>query len=152
MSSFFQFESDFVDSLRCIPMIVRYKLDTCGVKLKLHQWNKFSELDRQQTVDASCSTEDEIREYKKLLHRLIEQRTGETATDLLIDENPPWNNAANIPESVTQQAGKVGVTISPNQWESLTPIQRFVLIKLSRSTHENANFLPAIKEFELIPV
>lgn len=152
MSPFFQFESDFVDSLRCIPMIVRYKLDTCGVKLKLHQWNKFSEVDRQQTVDAPCSTEDEICKYRELLHQLIEQRTGETATDLAIDENPPWNDTMNIPESVTHQAEKVGVTITQTQWESLTPIQRFVLIKLSRSSHENANFLPAVKEFQLISV
>ncbi|MBD1843698.1 nitrate reductase associated protein [Cyanobacteria bacterium FACHB-63] len=149
MSAFFQFESDFVDSLRCIPMIVRYKLDTCGVKLKLHQWNKFSESDRQRTVDAPCSTEDEIRKYRELLHQLIEQRTGETATDLAIDENPPWNDTVNIPESVTEQAEKVGVTITRSQWELLTPIQRFVLIKLSRSSHENANFLPAVKEFQV---
>ncbi|MBD2081055.1 nitrate reductase associated protein [Leptolyngbya sp. FACHB-17] len=151
MSPFFQFESDFVDSLRCIPMIVRYKLDTCGVKLKLHQWNKFSESDRQQTVDAPCSTEDEVRKYKELLHQLIEQRTGETATDLAIDENPSWNDVVNIPESVIQQAERVGVRITPKQWQTLTPIQRFVLIKLSRSSHENANFLPAVKEFQLIP-
>jgi hypothetical protein len=25
----FKFESDFVDSLRCIPMVVRLKLDLC---------------------------------------------------------------------------------------------------------------------------
>lgn len=37
---FFAFESDFVDSLRCIPMVVRYKLDTCGIKLKLPEWVK----------------------------------------------------------------------------------------------------------------
>ncbi|HEY9298982.1 MAG TPA: nitrate reductase associated protein, partial [Phormidium sp.] len=28
-TKFFQFEADFVNSLRCIPMQVRYKLDTC---------------------------------------------------------------------------------------------------------------------------
>jgi len=150
MSPFFQFESDFVDSLRCIPMIVRFKLDSCGVKLKLHQWNKFSESDRQQTVDVPCNTENEIREYRNLLHRLVEQRTGETATDLAIDDNPAWNDGENIPESVMSQAEKVGVTISPTQWKSLTPLQRFVLIKLSRSSHENANFLPAVKEFQLV--
>ncbi|MER3435938.1 MAG: nitrate reductase associated protein [Leptolyngbya sp. ERB_1_1] len=152
MSPFFQFESDFVDSLRCIPMIVRFKLDSCGVKLKLHQWNKFSESDRQQTVDVPCDTEDEIREYRKLLHQLVEQRTGETATDLAIDEKPAWNDGENIPESVMSQAEKVGVTISPTQWKTLTPLQRFVLIKLSRSSHENANFLPAVKEFQLVSV
>jgi hypothetical protein len=32
----------------------------------------------------------------------------------------------------------------------LSPAQRFALIKLSRPSHENHNFLPALKEFELI--
>lgn len=38
---FFQFESDFVATLRCIPMIVRFKLDLCGVKLSLKAWSRF---------------------------------------------------------------------------------------------------------------
>ncbi|BAU09641.1 hypothetical protein, nitrate reductase-associated [Leptolyngbya sp. NIES-3755] len=149
MNPFFQFESDFVDSLRCIPMIVRYKLDTCGVKLKLHQWNKFTESDRQKTIELPCTTEDEIRNYHDLLHDLIKERTGETATDLAIEPNPAWNGATIVPESVNTKAKEVGITITQAQWGSLTPIQRFVLIKLSRSSHENANFLPAVKEFHL---
>lgn len=149
MSFFFQFETDFVDSLRCIPMIVRFKLDICGVKLKLHQWNKFTEADRYQTIETPCSSESEIRTYHDLLHQLVEQRTGETATDLALDPNPQWNDANTIPESVTQKAQDAGVTIAQSQWAELTPIQRFVLIKLSRSSHENANFLPAVKEFNL---
>jgi hypothetical protein len=39
---YFAFENDFVDTFRCIPMIVRYKLDTCGIKLKLPEWVKLS--------------------------------------------------------------------------------------------------------------
>jgi hypothetical protein len=31
----------------------------------------------------------------------------------------------------------------------LTPLQRFALIKLTRSQHENNNFLPALIEFGL---
>lgn len=149
MSSFFQFESDFFDSLRCIPMIVRFKLDTCGVKLKLHQWNKFTDSDRHQTVEQPCTTADEIQHYHDLLHDLIKQRTGETATDLAIDQNPPWNDPTTIPESVQTKAEDIGVQITLAQWALLEPIQRFVLIKLSRSAHENANFLPAVKEFQL---
>jgi hypothetical protein len=150
MAEFFQFESDFVESLRCIPMQVRFKLDTCGVKLKLHQWNKFSESDRLQLVEAPCDTEAEIQEYRSRLHQLIEQRTGEAASDLPIDPNPDWNNADTIPDSVQVKSHEVGSMIQSTQWASLTPLQRFALIKLSRSGHENSNFLPALKEFHLV--
>jgi hypothetical protein len=42
----FEFELDFVRTLRCVPMIVRFKLDTCGVKLSLTHWNRFDWFDR----------------------------------------------------------------------------------------------------------
>ncbi|MBF9263330.1 conserved hypothetical protein [Paracidovorax cattleyae] len=38
---FFAFESDFVATLLCVPMIVRFKLDLCGVKLSLKGWSRF---------------------------------------------------------------------------------------------------------------
>jgi hypothetical protein len=149
MAEFFQFESDFVDSLRCIPMQVRFKLDTCGVKLKLHQWNKFNEHDRHQLVEKNCNTESEVETYRSMLHELIQERTKETASDLPIDPSPAWLETTIVPDSVQTKAKELGTEIQPSQWQSLTPLQRFALIKLSRSNHENANFLPAMKEFKL---
>jgi hypothetical protein len=149
MEEFFQFEADFVESLRCIPMQVRLKLDTCGVKLKLHQWNKFNQDDRQSLVESPCTTESEIAAYRNLLHELILQRTGEAATDLSVDPNPAWYNLTKVPESVQEKAQETGINLSETQWASLTPLQRFALIKLSKSGHENSNFLPALKEFQL---
>ena len=152
MTQFFQFESDFVDSLRCIPMQVRLKLDTCGVKLKLHQWNQFNERDRNQLVDSPCNTTAEINQYRAELHQLVQQRTGETASDLPIDPHPDWLETAAVPQSVQTQAQEVGLTIQPTQWKNLTPLQRFALIKLRRSNHEKNNFLPALKEFDLVAI
>lgn len=40
--TFFKFEADFVDTLRCVPMIVRFKLDTVGIKLSLRAWSRFA--------------------------------------------------------------------------------------------------------------
>jgi hypothetical protein len=42
------------------------------------------------------------------------------------------------------------VNITAQQWEKLTPLQRFALIKLSRSGHENKNFPKAMAEFNLL--
>ncbi|MEN9210118.1 MAG: nitrate reductase associated protein [Thermostichus sp. DG02_2_bins_29] len=39
--------------------------------------------------------------------------------------------------------------ISLDFWKNLEDLQRFALIKLSRSNHENKNFLPALQEFGL---
>ncbi|KAF3883781.1 MULTISPECIES: nitrate reductase associated protein [Nostocales] len=150
MTHFFEFEADFVDSLRCIPMQVRLKLDTCGIKLKLNQWNQFSQEERQTLVERPCNTEETIQEYREFLRQLVQNHTGELATDLPVEENPPWMDDQNIPESVKNKAREFDIAMTPHQWENLLPVQRFALIKLSRSSHENKNFLPALKEFHVI--
>lgn len=149
MTQFFQFESDFVESLHCIPMQVRYKLDTCGIKLKLNHWNQFEPPLRQTLVDLPCRTEAEIQNYRTVLKQAVRDRTGVEPKDLPVEDFPDWLNEAQIPDSVQQKSAQVGASISPEQWQSLTPLQRFALIKLSRSGHENSNFLPALKEFEI---
>ncbi|HEY9699815.1 MAG TPA: nitrate reductase associated protein [Trichocoleus sp.] len=146
----FQFEADFADSLRCIPMCVRYKLDTCGVKLKLPHWNQLTQPDRETLVTLPCTTEPEIAAYRSHLHQLVQAHSNETPSDLPIDPQPDWLNVSTIPDSVQEQGEKVGVQLTLDQWAGLTPIQRFALIKLSRSQHENKNFLPALQEFQLV--
>lgn len=145
----FGFEKDFADSLQCIPMEVRMKLDTCGVKLKLAHWNKFSHEERLALIERHCSGE-EVAEYRDFLQSLVTQKSGAPASELAIDPHPPWLDETSLPPEVLLQAEKVGETITKSQWGDLTVLQRFALIKLSRSSHENENFLPAMKEFDLV--
>jgi hypothetical protein len=150
MAAFFQFETDFVDSLRCIPMQVRYRLDTCGVKLKLHQWNLFTLTDRAQLVDFDPQTDLEIDRYRELLVQLIQERSGEAASLLSIAPQPAWLNELLIPVVLTEKVAAAEVNLSLLQWQQLTPLQRFALIKLSGASHEQNNFLPALQEFKVI--
>jgi hypothetical protein len=146
----FNFEADFVDSLRCIPMQVRYKLDTCGIKLKLTEWHRFSHEQRALLVNMLCTTELEMQHYRKFLQDLVWECTGDRATDLAIETNPAWEDISNIPSSVQIKFQEVGAAIALEDWAKLSSLERFVLIKLSRSNHENSNFAPALKEFDLL--
>ncbi len=77
---FFRFEEDFIkDNLRCIPMIVRLKLDTIGIKLPLKAWCSFGEDERIQLVHIPCETEIEILAYKK---QLLEYANKHSIKDL----------------------------------------------------------------------
>ncbi|MFM7887632.1 MAG: nitrate reductase associated protein [Pseudanabaena sp.] len=149
MLQFFQFEAEFVVSLRCIPMQVRYKLDTCGIKLKLQHWLSFSTGDRQKLIALPCTTAAEIQNYRNNLQSLVCQNFQIYPSDLPIEENPAWLQSEVIPISVLQHLEELKIAIALHQWQNLTPLQRFALIKLSTSSHENSNFLPALKEFDL---
>ena len=158
MLQFFEFEAEFVESLRCIPMQVRYKLDTCGIKLKLQHWHSFSASQRQSLIDLPCETADEIKIYRENLRSQVFQNLNTYPNDLPIDANPAWLQDESIPVSVLEQLQKLEVAIASPQsqkklqedWQKLTPLQRFALIKLSKSDHENNNFLPALREFGLV--
>lgn len=147
---FFGFEQDFVGSLRCIPMIVRHHLDTCGVKLKLEHWNHFSQEQRQALVDWPCDTPTAAETYRAQLQQMILAQTGMPAKTLEIEKMPPWKQLASIPETVALKFESQQVPLTVARWANLSEIQRFALVKLSRPSHENRNFMPAVKEFGLI--
>ncbi|MGK7943314.1 MAG: nitrate reductase associated protein [Microcystaceae cyanobacterium] len=150
MSKFFQFESEFVNSLRCVPMRVRLKLDTCGVKMKLSHWNQLTQEERKVLISMSCETPSESAIYRNFLQQLITEKTGEPAKELPIEDHPAWLNEQEIPQIVQEKAAEFDLSLSLDSWQALTPLQRFALIKLSRPSHENSNFYPALQEFNLV--
>ena len=142
----FQFEQEFIESLRCIPMQVRLKLDTCGVKLKLSHWHQFTKVERQKLVTMACDCENSVRTYQHHLQALVTRYTGQPAKEISVA--PVWL-APTVPDRVQQQAAAHNLTIAMERWQALTSAQRFALIKLSRPSHENRNFILAMQEFGL---
>jgi hypothetical protein len=148
--NYFQFEEDFVeDNVRCIPMIVRFKLDACGIKLKLKEWSKMSADEREFLAIAACNTPAEITKYKEYLIDLIFERTGNEATEIPVFDSPVWSREDDIPFPILEKLQEFNWKISLDRWVGLSDLQRFALLKLSYPGHENANFPVAVKEFGL---
>lgn len=149
-NNFFKFEEDFVEpNIRCIPMIVRFKLDACGIKLKLAEWSRMTADEREHLAAYPCNTQVEIEQYRKELISVILARTGNPATDLPIQPNTPWAQIDDIPLTIKERLLEYSVSVSIPQWKLLTDLQRFALLKLSYPGHENKNFPKAIREFGL---
>lgn len=147
----FDFETDFAGSLRCIPMVVRFKLDLAGVKLSLRQWSRFEPDDRAELVARPCESPSEVTTWRNFLVRLIEIRAGEDAKFLPIEAAPPWSDTHAAPERLIAFAGLVGAPApDPAAWASMDALRRFTLYKLSAPGHDNDNFVPAMREFGLI--
>lgn len=147
----FAFESDFVVSLRCIPMAVRFKLDRCGIKLSLRQWSRFTPADRRALLHAAISSDSEVDAYRDALVDVISARSDEPAKALATPPCRSWENGDHVPEVVTAYARSIGLPppAAPD-WARLTELQRFVLVKLTRDNHDNVNFAPAMLEFALV--
>ena len=148
---YFDFEEDFVEkNIRCIPMIVRFKMDKAGIKLKLAEWSKFSTEERIELAMKSCGEEEEAKLYNDHLAGLIKRYTNKEATALTIDQHPGWADLNKVPDLLQEKLKEFGWFISADQWKELTNLQRFALLKLCKEGHENKNFPKALKEFGLI--
>lgn len=148
---YFDFEEDFIEeNIRCIPMLVRFKMDAAGIKLKLAEWSKFSINERMALAVNPAGTAAEIKEYNQYLAGLIKKYTNAEATSQVVETQPAWSVSDYIPEMLQEKAKELGWKISVSQWKQLTSLQRFALLKLCRPGHENKNFPKAIKEFGLI--
>ncbi|GCE81977.1 nitrate reductase associated protein [Komagataeibacter diospyri] len=147
----FDFERDFAGSLRCIPMIARQKLDIVGIKLSLRQWSRFTREERGQLADLPCEIVSEQATYRALVAHLIATRSDEPLRQLATRGLEAWRDAGRMPDAVKTQALADGIAPpTAAQWATLLPLQRFALVKLARSKHENENFVPAMREFGLL--
>jgi hypothetical protein len=147
----FDFESDFAASLRCIPMAVRFKLDLAGIKLSLRQWSRFGREERARLLVLPCEASSEVTLYHARLIRLIETLCDEPVKTLAAEAAPLWDHVDAVPPALQVYAAGQGVRApTRRQWAGLTLLQRFALIKLTREKHENANFVPALREFGVL--
>jgi hypothetical protein len=148
---YFRFEEDFMeDNIRCIPMIVRFKLDACGIKLKLKEWSKMTFDERALLAELPIDSSNEVARYKEILMQLITKHTGNEATLLTVSLNPDWSLADRLPNALEEKLIELNLSMSIEQWQRLSTLQRFALLKLTRPGHENKNFPKAMKEFGLI--
>jgi hypothetical protein len=149
-TSIFGFELDFAGTLHCIPMCVRLKLDSCGVKLSLKQWNRLPKDVRLRLVEMPCGSSEQADIYRNELVNVIGCHTGLSAEFIAVPIAAEWSDRNNVPSRITSYAAALGVRPPSNeQWAQLKPLQRFALFKLTRPNHDNDNFLPALREFGL---
>jgi hypothetical protein len=149
----FGFEADFAGLLRCIPMAVRLKLDQCGLKVSLRQWNRLSLEERDALLAQSCDGPAGTGAFRGRVTGLLAARTGERVVELPVEEAPSWADVSRVPAPIAACLAARGLPpLSQAQWAALAPLQRYALLKLTRPSHDNDNFVPALREFGLLGI
>ncbi len=147
----FDFEADYAKSLCCMPMIVRYKLDACRIKLSLQHWQRFDLATRRLLImTEGVDGPGEQRRYRHLLiHAIVHQAKAQPVKMPARQTDTDWDGAL-LPERVHRSALDKGITLNGfRSWADLGALQRFTLFKLTRPGHENRNFRLALEEFDL---
>lgn len=148
-SCIFGFESELERSLEFIPLTVRFKLDKCAVKISLEQWREFSAQERQMLLEMPCEEHAERKVFVQNLELLAKSKTGDGVRSFQTTSSQSWEGA-DVPEQVRRQTMELGLAPpTPSQWQALTALQRYVLVKLCREGGRHRNLVPALKEFDL---
>lgn len=123
---YFKFEEDFMEeNIRCIPMVVSFKMDLAGIKLRLGQWGRFLTAERVKLALLPVTNALETEHYRNYLNSLVIKHTQKAATPLTIDQNPEWKNLVQVPQMLKDKSSEFKLDISIPIWQSLTNIQRF---------------------------
>ncbi|XOC97025.1 nitrate reductase associated protein [Burkholderia sp. 22PA0106] len=170
----FGFEIDSSEDFTFIPMIVRFHLDRCGLRISLDQWQRLP-LDARKRLarfpvaagagpDMAPDRENPEPEPESELKSELDMGFGEALAGLLHAQGveaaetfepepaPGWANRAAVPSALVAQCALACLPApSPAQWAALGAFERYVLAKLSRKPKLNHDFIPAMREFALAP-
>ena len=78
----FKFEAEIYESLNCLPMAARRKLDAVGIKLHLAQWEQLGRGERLMICHAPADSEEEQSALRTFIEEVALARTGSPAKTL----------------------------------------------------------------------
>ncbi|MEK6349555.1 MAG: nitrate reductase associated protein [Burkholderia sp.] len=168
----FGFEIVSSEDFTYIPMIVRFHLDRCGLRISLDQWQRLPlderkrlarfpvttgagpdiAPDRESPEAAGEARPEAETGFGAALARMLQAHGAEAAETFVPEPAPGWADRAAVPPALAAQCALAGLPVpSAAQWAALGPFERYVLAKLSRKPKLNHDFLPAMREFALAP-
>jgi len=96
----FKFEAEVYESLNCLPMAARRKLDALGIKLHLAQWEQLGRGERLMICHAPADSEEEQSALRTFIEEVAMARMGSPAK-ILPAEAPRSANARSLERTYT---------------------------------------------------
>jgi len=142
----FDFEAGIYQSLSCLPMAARRKLDRLGLKISLEQWQRMSRAERLMICHAPASTPEEHEALSLFLHEVALARSGSPPRPLSDESRQEAEPAVEPPAPLVANANQLGVVLTSREWQRLDEDERYALIKLGGVSRPSHNFKAALAE------
>ena len=125
----FKFEDEIYDSLSCLPMAARRKLDQLGLKIGFDQWQQLSRGERLMICHAPIASDDETGALRLFIDELM-TRHGSQLKTLPEEKRQGIKPPASVPAQLVESAQQSGIALTQAAWAGFDDDQRYVLIKL----------------------
>jgi hypothetical protein len=125
----FQFEKEVYESLSCLPMVARRKLDELGIKIGLEQWQQLGRGERLMICHAPTASDEEAEALRLFIDETL-AKFGSKPKSLPEEKRQGLKPPASVPPRLVESAQKSGVALTQSAWAALDDDQRYALIKL----------------------
>src|SRR5438552_18895123 len=115
----FQFEAEIYQSLSCVPMAVRRKLDRLGIKIGLEQWQRLGRGERLMICHAPVESSEECEALQLFIDEAVRARSGAPPKRLAIELQQSADPPSMPPAKLTANASMAGVKLTRLEWERL---------------------------------
>ena len=143
----FKFEDEVHQSLSCVPMAVRRKLDRIGLKIGLAQWQQLGLGERLAVCHLPVDSIEEQEVARIFMREAVQTRSGGGVTELPEEVRRAATPPAAPPAILVAHAHAAGITLAQPEWERLDDDERYALIKLGGSATPSHNLPAALHEF-----
>ena len=143
----FNFEAEIYESLNCLPMAARRKLDTVGIKLHLVQWERLGRGEKLMICHAPADSEEERDALRMFIEEVAIARTGSPAKILPDDARRSACPPDHPPQVLARHALAFNIRLDDEAWGRLDEDERYALIKLGDAERPSHNLELALREF-----
>jgi hypothetical protein len=142
----FKFEDEVHQSLSCVPMAVRRKLDRVGVKISLAQWQQLGRGERLAICHLPVADAAECDAVRIFIDEAVRNRCGVGTKELPAEIRRAAEPPANPSATLVERAGALGVALGQADWDRLDADERYALIKLGGGAEPSHNLPAALHE------
>jgi hypothetical protein len=143
----FKFEDEVHQSLSCVPMAVRRKLDRIGLKIGLEQWQQLSRGERLAVCHLPIDSSEEQEVVRTFMREAVQTHSGGVIKELPEEARRTATPPASPPTTLVAHARAAGVALGQREWERLDEDERYALIKLGGAPTPSHNLAAALDEF-----
>ena len=112
----FKFEDEMHESLQCVPMAVRRKLDRVGLKIGLEQWKSLDRGERLAICHLPVASAEECDGLSEFIREAMQRRFGVEPKVLTDAQRASADPPASPPDRVVKHARAQGFDLSAAVW------------------------------------
>jgi hypothetical protein len=142
----FAFEAEMHESLGCVPMPVRRKLDRAGLKVGLEQWRALSRGERLAICHLPAGDAEEIDALSVFVREAVARRCGDEPKMLSSEQRAIAEPPDAPPRDVIANARAAGFAVDAAAWARLDGDARYALVKLGSGDTPSHNLAAALRE------